>query len=89
MNNILTIAELKRRGMAAIEDGLKHGPVRILKRNRPAAVVVSAEEYERLSGRHGAAVPGMTAMEWLLAHPMKGALSKREIDSRLHDDRNW
>ncbi len=89
MNNILTIAELKRRGMAAIEDGLKHGPVRILKRNRPAAVVVSAEEYERLSGRHGAAVQGMTVMEWLLAHPTKGTLSKDEIDSRLHDDRNW
>lgn len=89
MNNILTIAELKRRGMAAIEDGLKHGPVHIVKRNRPAAVVVSAEEYERLSGRHGAAVPGKTAMKWLLAHPMKGTLGKREIDNRLQDDRNW
>ncbi len=32
MNNILTIAELKRRGMAAIEEGLLRGPVHIVKR---------------------------------------------------------
>ena len=39
MDNILTAAELKRRGMAAIEEGLQKGPVHIVKRNRPAAVV--------------------------------------------------
>ena len=35
--NTLTIAELTRRGMAAIEDGLRRGPVHIVKRNRPGA----------------------------------------------------
>ncbi len=39
MANVLTAAELKRRGMVAIEEGLRAGPLHILKRNKPAAVV--------------------------------------------------
>jgi PHD/YefM family antitoxin component YafN of YafNO toxin-antitoxin module len=50
MSNTITVGELKRRGMAAIEDGLRRGPVRIIKRNKPAAVVLSEEEYLRLTG---------------------------------------
>ncbi len=41
--NTLTFAEIKRRGMAAIEEGLRCGPVHIVKRNLPAAVVLSEE----------------------------------------------
>ena len=89
MDNTLTIAELKRRGMAAIEDGLKHGPVRILKRNKSAAVVISPEEYERFSRQYNADAPGMTALQWLLVHPMTGTLSKREIDHHLREERGW
>jgi fructoselysine-6-P-deglycase FrlB-like protein len=89
MQNTLTAAELKRRGMAAIEDGLRHGPVRIIKRNKPAAVVVSAEEYERLSTAQQVPAPGMSALQWLLAHPSKGTLDKREIDRRLREERDW
>ncbi len=33
-NNTVTIAEIKRRGMAAIEDGLRRGPLHIVKRNQ-------------------------------------------------------
>jgi len=29
--NTLTAAELKRRGMATIEDGLRHGPVHLMR----------------------------------------------------------
>lgn len=89
MNNILTIAELKRRGMAAIEHGLKRGPLHIVKRNRPAAVVLSEAEYERLLAAGGKRVPGMTAMQWLLAQPAKGDASKRQLDQRLREERNW
>lgn len=31
--NVLTSAELKRRGIAAIEQALRQGPVRLIKRN--------------------------------------------------------
>jgi hypothetical protein len=36
----LTIAGIKRRGMAAIEEGLRRGPIHIVKRNKPATVVL-------------------------------------------------
>ena len=40
LQNVLTSAELKRRGIAAIEQALQHGPVHLLKRNRSAAVLI-------------------------------------------------
>ena len=58
MNNVLTVAELKRRGMAAIEEGLQRGPVHIVKRNKPSAVVLSEDEYQRLTGGKASVTPG-------------------------------
>src|SRR5690606_30037678 len=69
MNNTLTIADIKRRGMAAIEEGLRRGPVHIVKRNKPAAVVLSEDDYQRLLGAKAPAIPQMTALQWLLAQP--------------------
>lgn len=89
MQNTLTIAELKRRGMAALEDALARGPVHILKRNKPAAVVLSEEEYQRLSGQQPGAGCGLTAVQWLLDQPAEGTRSKEEIDSALVADRAW
>ena len=89
MNNIVTAAEIKRRGMAAIEDGLRHGPVHILKRNRLAAVVLSEEEYQRLAGVTVAAPPGMTAVQWLLAYAPAAGRGKEEIDADLNLERDW
>lgn len=89
MNNYLTAATLKRRGMAAIEEGLRHGPVHILKRNRPAAVVLSADDYQRLTGDQPVGTPGLTAMQWLLNLPATGNRSKEEIDHALAAERSW
>ena len=89
MNNTLTVAELKRRGMAAIEDGLRHGPVHIIKRNKAAAVVLSEEEYRRLVAGRAQLRPGMTALEWLLAQPAVGARDKADIDTALAEERAW
>ncbi|MBE0511282.1 MAG: type II toxin-antitoxin system Phd/YefM family antitoxin [Chromatiales bacterium] len=90
MANILTAAELKRRGMVAIEEGLRAGPLHILKRNKPAAVVLSEEDYSRLV-RHCAAPPpdGLTAVQWLLATDTSTQRSKAEIDAELHTERQW
>lgn len=85
--NSLTAAELKRRGMAAIEEGLRRGPVHLVKRNKAAAVVVSAEEYVRMSVRKDAKPVGMTAMQWLLQQP-GGTKSKRQIDRALRAGRD-
>jgi PHD/YefM family antitoxin component YafN of YafNO toxin-antitoxin module len=46
--NTLAAGELKRRGLAAIEEKLEHGPVHVIRRNKPAAVVVSEEEFAEL-----------------------------------------
>ena len=89
MNNTLTIAEIKRRGMAAIEDGLRHGPVHIVKRNKLAAVVLSEDDYR--APRHGKinAPGGMTAVQWLLTQPAAGKRTKAQIDAKLKAERAW
>jgi hypothetical protein len=63
--------------------------VRILKRNKPAAVVLSTDDYERLTQAQPSAVPGMSALQWLLDHHPEGRLGKREIDRRLARERDW
>lgn len=89
MENTLTVAEIKRRGMAAIEEGLRRGPVHIIKRNKPAAVVLTEEEYQRLAHGKVARRQGMTAVQWLLTQPVTGARSKEEIDAELKGERDW
>jgi prevent-host-death family protein len=86
--NTLTAAELKRRGMSAIEEGLRRGPVHLVKRNKPAAVVVSANEYARLSLADAQKLPGMTAVEWLLNQPGKGRKRKQQLDKDLRAERD-
>jgi hypothetical protein len=87
--NTLTVAELKRRGMAAIEDGLRHGPVHIVKRNKPAAVVISEDEYLRLAHGKVSSPGGVTAVQWLLSQPPAGKRSKGQIDAILKSERDW
>ena len=87
--NTLTVAELKRRGMAAIEEGLRRGPVHIVKRNRPAAVVLSEDDYQRLAQGKAAAPIGLTAMQWLLSQPAAGKRSKARIDADFKAGRDW
>jgi len=88
--NSLTAAELKRRGMAAIEDGLRRGPVHLMKHNKPSAVVLSEEDYAKLAqGKAGTAV-GMTAVQWLLSQPATGTRRKAQLDKALREEReNW
>ena len=89
--NVLTSAELKRRGIAAIEQALQHGPVHLLKRNQPAAVVVSEQHYRQLQLQAGQAVrPGTSALEWLLMQPIPPQpRSKASIDAELAAERDW
>jgi hypothetical protein len=86
--NTLTVAELKRRGMAAIEDGLRHGPVHIVKRNRPAAVVITEEEYQRLAQGKTYNPSGVSAVQWLLSQQPTGTKSKATLDKELRAERD-
>lgn len=89
MNNTITAATIKRRGMAAIEEALRLGPVHILKHSKLAAVVISADEYQRLCGGQNVGVPGLTALQSLLNLPATVKRSKDDIDNHLTTERNW
>ena len=87
--NTLSAAELKRRGMAAIEDRLRHGPVHLLKHNKPSAVVLTEDEYARLARRSaGERSAGVSALQWLLNQPRRGTKSKARIDKELREERD-
>jgi prevent-host-death family protein len=86
--NSLTAAELKRRGMAAIEEGLRKGPVHLVKHNKPAAVVLSAADYARLSAQGFSRPLGMTALQWLTQRAATGSKTKAQIDKELKMDRD-
>ena len=46
--NMIAAQEVKRRGIAALDDLLRQGQVRIVKNNRPRYVVFSEDEYVAL-----------------------------------------
>jgi PHD/YefM family antitoxin component YafN of YafNO toxin-antitoxin module len=46
--NIVPAQEIKRRGMAAVDDALAQGPVHVVKNNRPQYVVLTEESYREL-----------------------------------------
>ncbi|HRH81751.1 MAG TPA: hypothetical protein PLW81_11970 [Thiobacillaceae bacterium] len=83
----LPAQEVKRRGLAAIEELLPQGPVHILKHNRPACVVLSEAEYARLNARSSA--PAATsAWDALLATPGHGEETREQVDQRLAEERD-
>ena len=88
--NILTNEQIKRRGIAAVEDALRHGPVHLVKRNRPAAVVVTEAEFTRLSSLDEAATGSkkMTSMEWFLSDQPSGKLDAAGLLRRIKEERD-
>ncbi len=48
MTNVASAMEIRRRGMAAIEEALERGPVLLVRRNKSVAVVLGEDDYRRL-----------------------------------------
>lgn len=46
--NIVPAQEIKRRGMAAVDEALAQGPVHVIKNNRPQYVVLTEDSYQEL-----------------------------------------
>lgn len=84
----VTAAELKRRGMAALEEGLPYGPVHITKHNKAAAVVLSEKDYALLSRSAPKPQGRLTAVQWLLGHAARKGKSKTLIDRELRKERD-
>lgn len=88
-DNTLTSAEIKRHGLAVIEERLAQGPVYLMKRNRRTAVVLSEAEYARLLQAQPTALPGQSALQWLLTQAPQAQRSRAEIDAELEVGRDW
>ena len=88
--NILTNEQIKRRGIAAVEEALRNGPVHLLKRNRPAAVAMSEAEFTRLTALDKPAAGGkkMTSLEWFLADRPAGTLDAEGLARRINEERD-
>ena len=67
--NIITIADIKRGGMAALDQAMNRGTATIMKRNRPAAVVLTPALYEALLAKAAQAHSPGNALDWLLHTP--------------------
>ena len=85
--NIITIAEIKRGGMAALDAALnmpqQGGTATIMKRNRPAAVVLTPQAYAALLLNAGELQRSGTTLDWLLAH----GTGQAEVDLSTAPDR--
>ena len=46
--NTIAAQDIKRRGISAVDEALKKGPVHVVKNNQPQYVVLSEERYREL-----------------------------------------
>ena len=46
--NTMAAQEIKRKGISAVDEALKDGPVHVIKNNQPQYVVLSEERYREL-----------------------------------------
>ncbi len=54
--NSIAAQDIKRRGISAVDDALRNGPVHVIKNNRPSYVVLTEAAYaELLESSHDAA----------------------------------
>lgn len=79
--------EIKRRGVAALEEALKKGPVHIIKNNRPTCVVLTEEDYAHLIQKQ----KNKHTLWNLLDHrPWSGKRKKDDINNQMHSEReDW
>jgi hypothetical protein len=91
--NSLPASEVKRRGVAALEEAARRGPVHVIRNNRPAGVYMSEADYARLLA---AARPprragsGVDVWDLILNRPYVGTRTGAEIETELREERkSW
>ncbi|MBL6453718.1 type II toxin-antitoxin system Phd/YefM family antitoxin [Belnapia sp. T6] len=83
----LPAAEIKRRGLAALDEVLPNGPVQVIRRNQPDCVVLSLADYERLQQLAAAARPGPDIWSLLLAEEASPGEPRARLDAALAEER--
>ena len=88
--NTITIAEIKRGGMAALDQVMSRGTATIMKRNRAAAVVLTPDVYAALLAKATQTTTANSALDWLLTTTpvMTPALSGEAMAQRLAELRS-
>lgn len=84
--NIVTVAEIKRSGFVVLEAALARGPVHLMKRNRPSAVLLCPADYEALvkQARSNSQPSGNAGLALLLAPESSDAgLDAADLQARL------
>lgn len=85
--NLVAASEVKRRGLAVLEEHLKAGPVHVIKNNRPACVVLSEEDYaDLLKKAHQEESQSLWSL--LDYHHWEGKKSKKEIARQMKKERS-
>ena len=83
--NVITLAQIKRSGFAALDAALAHGPVHVMKRNRPSAVLLSTADYEdllfKVKGNQALASRGLS--QFLAQDVDAGGLDEEGLKARL------
>jgi PHD/YefM family antitoxin component YafN of YafNO toxin-antitoxin module len=60
--NSIPAQEIRRRGISAVDEALRQGPVHIIKNNRPQYVVMTEERFQALlEAQEMAALDGLQA----------------------------
>ncbi len=78
--NSIPAQEIKRRGISALDELLKNGPVHVIRNNRPRYVVMLEEDFARLAERRA-------VWDWL-DRPARGTRTRKEIDAELRTGRD-
>jgi hypothetical protein len=86
--NTVPAAEVKRRGIAALEDALKKGPAHIIKSNRPSCVVLSEEDYATLLAKNQPNYQAVDLWNLLEKRPWQGTRTKKDIDIQIKKERD-
>lgn len=82
----LSASEIKRRGIAAVEEYLPHGPVHIIKNNHLAYVVMSEHAYQEL--KRSARKRAKLTLSALLKKPATGKATRKDLDKQIKQERD-
>lgn len=87
--NTISTQDLDRRGIAALKEALKKGPVHIVDDSGPVCVVLTEEAYNlRFKTTQGSETEhpqpeGESLFERMLKKPATGTKTREELDARL------
>lgn len=86
--NVVSAQEVKRRGVAVLQEAAKQGSVHVLKNNRSVGVFLSEADYQRLTRQQKQSETSL--LDWMLSKPATGDESAEAINERLQQEReDW